>query len=213
MPKSVCENRDEVHVDNRLHSPRYGRTPFEFSESMSMCYVGQCWHDSYNAWLKATKEYIRDTLAPQLNEAKQQAANVSGGGTLPMHITNTFNNIEEFIDEWESKGFEEAFWTQDFRHPFEPYWRGRVKTITTYFDKAACYMDDLNSLLANELKAPNMVKTKAPREAKKPPGGGTWLGGDGGSTKPGSTARTALSAVGIVALGAGAYFGFKVLTE
>lgn len=216
MAKSPCKDRRVVHVDNRLHSFEYDNAWYETGPASAMCYWSMCNHLAYNDWLRETNKYIYDDLKPHYTEVRARTQAISGGSALPMNLSDRFKQIDDFIKRWESENFKSARPADVFIHPTPMYWMGKIQEVVKYFDKAACYVADLNDIADNAISSPGLSKRSTPPSVKEPPGkGDSWLGNPaGGSSEGGSVSGgTALNIVGLVAIGAAGYFGFKVLTE
>ncbi len=215
-----CSNRDIVNADKRLFSPRYdfegdeGRAWYELHDGDAMCFWGMCDHDSYNAWAKATGRYINKTLIPHYKKILARAEAIYGGAAFPVALSDRFNKVVEVVAAWEASGIKpDKTVGDDFVHPFAPYWFGEIRKVVDYFDQAACSFDDLDEIAITELKQPALAKGAPIRQLEHVEGG--YLGGAGGPTgkpPPGDRSMVGM-AVGIVAIGAAGYFGYKVLTE
>lgn len=212
-----CSNRNVVHAD-KLYSPRYdfdrepGLAWYEITDSDAMCFWGMCNHRSYNAWVDATDEYINETLAPHYKKILSRAEGIYGGAALPIELVDRFNKVEEIVNDWESAGYKSnKTWRDDFRNPFGPSWQGEIRQIIDHFDAAACAFDELDDIAANFLKQPALAKGAPVRQLEHVEGG--YLGGSGGGGGPGAPRSNWTRALGIVAIGAAGYFGYKVLTE
>jgi len=214
-----CSNRDIVNAQKRLYSPRYdfegddGLAWYELIDADAMCFWGMCDHDSYNAWVKATDRYINDTLVPHYKKVLSRAEAVHGGAAFPVELTDRFNKVEDAVNSWQSAGYRaDKGWSDDFRHPFATWWWGEIRKIIDYFDEAACQFDQLDDIAAHALKQPSLAKGAPIRQLEHVEGG--YLGGHGGPSGKAKGERSVLGmAVGVVAIGAAGYFGYKVLTE
>lgn len=220
-----CRNRRVVHVDERLHSPHYdwegddglAWSSFELMDKDAMCFWNICDHDSYNAWAEATDNYIQNTLIPQYNKVVNIGKGYYQDAPFPVSVSDRLDRIQEFIESWENSGISpNKKWYDDFKHPVQPYWYGEIRGIITYFDDAACYVDELNNICANDFKRPSCATTPPKWTLEPAPtASGSYLDGSGGPSpgngKPGKSGLS--TAVGIMAIGAAGYFGFKVLTE
>lgn len=218
-----CWNRQIVNVDHRLHSPFYdwdgdeglAQSSFEFTDADAMCFWGVCSHSSYNAWVDATDEYIENVLVPHYKKTFGAAKAHFGGAPIRVDILDRLNKIKSFIQSWDEAGYQSnKQWYDDMKHPFAPYWWGEIRGIITYFDDAACYVDELDKILAEDLKRPSAAVGVPPRTLHPSPTG-SYLDGSGGPSGSGSGGgRSATTTgIGIMAIGAAAYFGYKVLTE
>lgn len=219
-----CSNREIVHADKRLHSPNYddegdpGLNWYELIDADAMCFWGMCGHDSYNAWVKATDAYINGEgkykLTGHYLEVKARAEAMLGGAALPLDLSDKFNEIVALINAWNEAGYRpDKTLADDFRHPIATYWWGEIRQIIEYFDRAACLYDELDRVAIEVLKQPSLAKGAPVRTLEEIPGG--YLGGHGGPSgdaKPSGRSPLGM-AVGIIAIGAAGYFGFKVLTE
>lgn len=214
-----CSNRDIVNADKRLYSPRYdfegdeGLAWYELIDADAMCFWGVCNHDSYNAWVKAINAYIDKQLVPHYEKILARANAISGGATLPVALGDKFNKVEEAIQSWRDAGYKaDKTMADDFSHPVATWWWGEIRKIIDYFDAAACQFDALDEIAVNDLKQASLAKGAPTRQLEHVEGG--YLGGKGGAA-PGAKAQgsSTMTAVGIVAIGAAGYFGFKVLTE
>jgi len=223
MPRvRYCRNRNIVQADNRLYSPFYdwdgddglSWSSLEFIDADAMCFWGMCDHESYNAWARATGRYIEEQLVPHLREVKGRAMGVYQGAPLPQRLTDTFNKIENFVHEWDEANIRpNKDWKDTLWHPLAPYWWGEIRGIIKYFDDAACYFDDLDDIAQDDLKSPALAKGAPKRTIEASPTG-SFLDGSGGARPGGGGQRSGLGmAVGIMAIGAAGYLGYKVLTE
>ncbi len=221
--KKHCRNRLVVHAENRLYSPRYdwegadglAQTSFEFIDADAMCFWGVCDSDSYNAWVKATEKYINGELVPHYKKVLARANAQAAGAPLKTELQDKFNKIKAFIQKWDDAGYEpNKDWTDTLSHPFATYWWGEIRSIIEYFDEAACYFDTLDVIAADDLLSPALAKG-APKRTLEPSPTGSYLDGSGGPSGGGGggSSSFATKAVGIMAIGAAGYFGFKVLTE
>ena len=214
-----CSNRDIVNAEKRLYSPRYdfegddGLAWYELIDADAMCFWGMCDHSSYNAWVKATDRYINDTLEPHYKKILSRAEAVYGGAAFPVELSDRFNKVTDTINNWRQAGYKaNKTIADDFRHPFAPHWWGEIRKIIDYFDEAACAFDQLDEIAAVELKQPSLAKGAPVRQLEHVEGG--YLGGHGGAAGQKQGGRSVVGmAVGIIAIGAAGYFGYKVLTE
>ena len=213
-----CRNRNIVNVDNRLYSPFYdwegddGLAWYEFADRNAMCLFTMCDHDSYNAWAKATDEYIQGRLLPFYEDVLGRAKSKYSGAPMPLPLTDKFNQVKKIIDEWNASGIEpDKTLGDDFAHPVNSWWVGKIKEIIKYFDEAACMFDKLNDIAATDLESPELAQG-VPEHTITPSPTGSYFDGSGGPSKGDSKSSTT-SILGAVALGGAAYFGFKVLTE
>ncbi len=215
-----CSNRDIVNADKRLYSPRYdfegdeGLAWYELIDADAMCFWGMCDHDSYNAWVRATDKYINNVLVTHYKKVHSRAEAVYGGAVFPVALSDRFNKVVDLVDAWEAAGYRpDKSWTDDFIHPLSTWWWGEIRKIIDYFDQAACLFDDLDEIAIEELKQPSLAKGAPKRQLEHVEGG--YLGGVGGpaAVKKNGGGSMVGMAVGIVAIGAAGYFGFKVLTE
>ena len=224
--KGHCGNRDVVVADGRLHSPKYDdegdsggllwdRAWSEFTEAEAMCYFGICGPRSYNAWITAADGYIFGDHPRQLrghfHELKKRAMLNSGGLAFPQSLTDKFQEVADFINEWNESGyFADAEFKDNFWHPTAAYWIGKTKPVIDYFDQAACLFDKLDKIALEEIDAPDLVRGAPVMTSEDVPGG--YLGGDGGSVAEKKGSALALAA-GIVIVGGATYFGYRLLTE
>ncbi len=214
-----CSNRDIVNADNRLYSPRYdfegeeGAAWYELIDADAMCFWGACYHGSYNAWVKATNAYIDNQLAPHYKKIVSRANAISGGAALPVSLTDKLNKVEDVIQSWRDAGYKaDKTIGDDFAHPVSTWWWGEIRKIIDYFDAAACQFDALDLIAVEDLNQASLAKGAPKRQLEHVEGG--YLGGKGGSPASGKDGGSAIgTAVGIIAIGAAGYFGFKVLTE
>lgn len=216
-----CSNRDIVNAEKRLYSPRYdfegdeGLAWYEFLDADAMCFWGLCDHRSYNAWVKATDKYINETLVPHYKRILARAEAVYGGAVFPVSLSDRFNKVVDLVDKWKKAGYRpDKTLGDDFLHPIATYWWGEIRQIIDYFDQAACLFDELDEIAIAELKQPSLAQGAPVRQLEHVEGG--YLGGHGGPTGGGNGKgeRSMVGmAVGIVAIGAAGYFGYKVLTE
>lgn len=217
-----CSNRSVVVAAGSLHSPKYdderdpGTAWYEMGlDANAMCFWGMCDHKSYNAWVTATDKYINGTYKKQLkghlHEAQDAAHAAYGGLAFPVEVYDRFKAVAELINEWNATDYyPNKTWKDDFRHPFATYWWGQIRQIIDYFDRAACLYDTLDDILIEDLKRPSLAGGAPVMTLEDMPGG--YLGGSGGAS--GTKSRSpAMMAVGIMAIGAAGYFGYKVLTE
>lgn len=220
-PGGHCENRDIVNVDNQLFSPDYdfegdeGLTWYEyvfagvtgsFASTYAMCDFANCDSDDADRWIAATRRYFDKEFKPQLAKTKQVINAYTGGAPPTFEQQAVINDGEKLIKSWKEFQDKEApsvFWSGEFR--------GYVRSIVQYFDRAACLMDGLNDL-ADEMGASHISNRAPVIEAKSPPDGGSWIrgGGTGGGE---ISSGGGMGVLGWVAIGAAGYFGFKVLTE
>lgn len=215
-----CSNRDIVNADKRLYSPRYdfegdeGLAWYELIDADAMCFWGMCDHSSYNTWVKATDRYINDTLVPHYKKILARAEAVYGGAAFPVSLSDRFNKVVEIVEAWKAAGYRaDKGISDDFMHPLATWWWGEIRQIIDYFDQAACAFDELDLIAVDELKQPSLAKGAPARTLEHVEGG--YLGGKGGlgeGQKPPGKSPLGM-AVGIVAIGAAGYFGYKVLTE
>ncbi len=218
--KRNCRNRQVVNVENRLYSPAYdfegddglAQSSFEFFDSDAMCFWGICSPMSYNGWAKSTGKYIEDELVPHYKRVLGRANAVYEGGILPQEIQDLFNNTAAFIKSWDDSGIKpDKSYADNFSNPLNIQWFGMIRNIVDFFDEAACQVDILDDIASGPLNSKALAKGAPKRTLEPAPGGGGYFDGppsDGG--KGGSTMGKAL---GIMAIGAAGYFGFKVLTE
>ena len=180
----------------------------------SMCGWAICGAGDAESWRKAANKFIQGTLKKQLKKVKRKVEIYTGGGPIPLETQAGFNEIRDFLKEWDSFRAKEIPWSFNM-----PAVEGHIRQTIDYFDRAACYIDDpegfnLNAV-AEEIHAPDAVK-RAPvvPDAGSAPDGGSWFRGGGGVGEPpvGEPSR-GIGVIGWVALGAAGYFGFKVLTE
>lgn len=216
-----CSNRDVVNVENRLFSPAYddegdpGSAWYEFFDSDAMCFLRMCSHEDYNAWAKATDQYINGTGSQQLtghyNKILNRAKAVYGGAAFPLDLSDKFKKVQDHINEWNDAGYKaNKTIGDDFLHPLRVYWEGQVREIINYYDEAACLFDSLDEIAVKDLKQPSIAQGGPVRSVEDVPGG--YLGGSGGpggKKKPSGLGM----AVGLFAIGAAGYFGYKILTE
>jgi len=215
-----CRNRLVVHAENRLHSPFYdwegeaglAQSSFEFIDADAMCFWGICDSDSYNAWVSATQAYFDDVLVPHYKKTLGAAEAHFGSAPIRIDILDRLDKIKKLIREWDEEGLEpNKDWSDNLMHPFDPYWWGLIRGVITYFDEAACAVDELDTILAEDLKRPSAAKGVPKRTLEASPTG-SYLDGSGGPSPSGGDNGVS-KGIGIVALGAAAYFGYKVLTE
>lgn len=217
VPKH-CKNRKYVNAEGRLYSPEYdfegddGLAWYELTDMDAMCLLGICSHKSYNAWVKATDHYIYNVLTPHYKKVSSRAEAIYGGAVLPFELADKLNNVGLVITEWKNADYRpNKAWKDDFSTSLLT-WKGEIRKIIKHYDEAACAFDMLNDIAATDLKQPALAKG-VPTQQYQPIEGG-YLGGAG--TLPGSGDQKKSSigrAVGILALGAAGYFGYKVLTE
>jgi hypothetical protein len=218
-----CRNRSIVNVDERLFSPHYdwdgedglAQSTFEFIDADAMCFWGICGSASYNAWVEATNAFIEKKLVPHYKEVLGIAKGYFGGAPIRVDILDRLNKIEDFIKSWDEADYKpNKRWYDDMKNPFAPYWWGEIRVIVTYFDDAACYFDELDKIVAVDLKRPSAAEG-VPQRTLEPSPTGSYLDGSGGpSPGNGKSGKSGMStAIGIMAIGAAGYFGFKVLTE
>lgn len=223
MPRvKHCRNREIVNAEGRLYSPKYdwegadglAQSSFEFIDADAMCFWGVCDSDSYNAWAKATNKFIEDKLVVQYKKVLGRAQAHYQGAPLPADMQDRFNNIAEFIQAWDESGIKpDKDWSDTLLHPFAPYWWGKIRTIVEFFDDAACAYDELVDIAADELNSPALVPG-LPKRTLEPSPTGSYLDGSGGLIPGGGNSRSpTATALGIMAIGAAGYFGYKVLTE
>jgi hypothetical protein len=214
--KRSCENKDVVNVANRLHSPFYDTSWYQLHDGMAMCYWYRCGPEDVNAWFKATEKYYDETLIPLLARTRKRADAVYGGAALPQKISDVFSKVAGDIAAWSafSDEFKPPSLLNEFAHPHPDYWMGEAKEIVRFFDEAACRVDDLNDILELELDSAALAERPPLHQANPPPDGNSWFEGDdaraGGG---GSSVGVGGTAVGLILVGAGLYFGYKVLTE
>ena len=178
-----------------------------------MCYWHICSPDSYNAWAVATAKYIENELVPHYKRISGRANAIYEGGILPQDIQDLFSNVTVFVKSWDESGIKpDKNFGDNFLHPTPQYWNGKVRLIVDFFDEAACQVDILDDIAAGPLNSKALAKGAPQRTLEPAPGGGGYFEGPPPSNggKGGSTMSTAL---GIMAIGAAGYFGFKVLTE
>lgn len=217
-----CSNREVVNVDTRLFSPRYddeGKSDlpwYALRDAEAMCFWGICGYSSYNAWVNATNAYINGAAATQLTghytKILNRAKGLSGGAAFPIALKDRFDKVVTVIDGWNNAGFEANKTMGDqFSHPLGYWWEGEMRKIIDHFDAAACAFDDLDSI-AIDLNQSSLVMGAPMREVEHVQGG--YLGGHGGVSSTEKAGGSVVgTAVGLMALGAAGYFGFKVLTE
>lgn len=216
-----CKNRRVVNVGDLLYSPAYDfeRDPglayssFEIHDGAAMCYWNLCAPGSYNAWAVATANYIDNELVVKYNKVLGRAKSKYQGGILPQDVQDLLNQVHDFIVSWDeadikpNRTFSENFW-----HPTESYWNSEVRGIVNFFDEAACKVDILKNIADGPLESGALIAGAPQRTLEPAPGGGGYFKGPptNGDKGGGSTMGKAL---GIMAIGAAGYFGFKVLTE
>lgn len=219
-PGGHCENRDIVNVNNELFSPDYdfegdeGLTWYEyvgaavtgsFPSTYAMCDFAICDDDDADRWMEATRHYYDKEFKPQLAKTKKIIDAYTGGAPPTFEQQGVINQCDKLVKDWKDFQAKEApsvFWSGEFR--------GYIRSIVQYFDRAACLMDPLNDL-ADEMGASHLSNRAPVIEAKPPPDGGSWI--RGGGTDESSSAGNGIGVLGWVAIGAAGYFGFKVLTE
>lgn len=217
--KTNRRNREVVNVENRLYSPAYdfegddGLAWHELGDSDAMCFWGICSPASYNGWAKSTGAYIENILVPHYKTVLSRAQGQYQGGALPQDMQDLFNKVHDFILSWDEAGIkpDKTYW-DNYSHPLNIQWQGMIRNIVTFFDDAAAQVDILDDIAAGPLNSKALVKGVPQRTLEPAPGGGGYFkgppsdgGGNGGSTMG--------KALGIMAIGAAGYFGFKVLTE
>jgi hypothetical protein len=214
-----CKNRRVVNVEGRLYSPAYdfegddGRAWHELGEGDAMCFFGVCSPASYNSWATATANFFEDELVPHYNLALNKAKGISQGAPLPTPLQDKFNKVYGFIKKWDESGIKpDKVYSDNFYHPITAYWVGEIRGIVNYFDEAACMVDYLDVILAVDLNSPAAAKGVPMRTLEAPPGG-SYLDGSGGRMSSDKGSSFTSKAIGIMAIGAAGYFGFKVLTE
>lgn len=225
--KRNARNRDVVHVDHRLHSPAYdwdgddglAQSRFEFFDSDAMCFFGICGPWSYNGWVRATDNYIHGVLEQQYkNKILPRIKGQYQGAPIPMDLQDQLDNVTGLIKSWDDANYRPNKDQLDkFAHPTSVWWSGQIRAIIDYFDKAACMVDILDAIAVENLNSPALALGEPNRVLKKSPtSSGSYLDGSGGpsgGSGSGGGAGFAAQAVGIMAIGGAAYFGFKVLTE
>lgn len=219
MTKGInCWNRDVVHVDHRLHSPVYdaegnkGRPWwFEPSDQHSLCYFGVCDYHSYNAWIDATDNYFVKLFIPHYNNVVGAANSQYGGAAMPQDLMDKLEQMADLINGWEAFDKTKKVLKDQFFHTNPMYWLGETWKVSDFFDEMACQMDKLNEILVVDLKRKHMAKG-APSRTVEPVEGG-FIGNPAGTESSVKGMSGVGMAVGLVALGAAGYFGFKVLTE
>ena len=212
-------NRNVVNVDNRLYSPAYdwegddGLEWYELSDGDAMCYFRSCDFTSYNAWLKATDKYFNNVLIPHYNSVLKRAEAVYGGAAFGTDIADRFNKISKLINAWDNFDKTKKTIFENYLNPFTIYWRGKTREIVNFFDDAASAVDELNDIAVNDLKSKHLAETPPARTLDPIEGG--FLGGSGGPKQEakGGTMSTIGLGIGLIAIGAAGYFGYKVLTE
>jgi hypothetical protein len=203
---SHCRNRNIVNVENRLVSPFYdaegddGGAWHEFgSIGGAACYYGWCTGDSYQAWVDAANKYFNDKLVPQYNRVYRIAMGDDGSAAnLPQIARDRLMVVRDFIDDWKASPPNRDEYTETAPNWV---WKSRVEEIAKCFDEAACKYDDLDKILTMDLGHA---------------GGQAGYSEDpliGHASAKGGSSSGIGKAMGVVALGAAAYFGFKVLTE
>jgi len=215
-----------VHAEGRLHSPDYDSegedglaySSFEFFDDDAMCFWGICGPWSYNAWVEATNKYINEQLVVQYNKVFARAENHLQGAPLPQAMQDKFNKVMDAIKAWEEAGYKPNMTQLDkFAHPISLWWSSQIRAIIAHFDDAACSFDILNNIAEVDLNSPALAKGAPTRTLEpSPTASGSYLDGSGGPSngkKGGSEGGVLGPALGIMALGGAAYFGFKVLTE
>jgi hypothetical protein len=222
--KRNARNREVVHVDHRLHSPAYdwdgddglAQSTFEFFDADAMCFFGICGPWSYNGWVKSTNNYIHNVLEKQYEKVIKKIKGHYQGAPVPMDLQEELNNVEALIQSWDNANYRPNKDQLDkFAHPTSMWWSGQIRAIIDYFDAAACKVDVLDAIAVELLNSPAIAIGDPRRVLKKSPtSSGVYLDGSGGPSQGGSSNTSfAASAIGIMALGAAGYFGFKVLTE
>lgn len=213
-PGGHCRNRDIVNVDNELFSPGYdwegdsGGAWYEYMaicrECMAMCGGGICMGGDVERWQDATHRYIDREFKPQIAKTKKTIAAYTGDAPPTFEQQEVLNQSAKLLKDWKE------FQTKDVPWAWRPNAiASHIKSISRYFDRAACLMDDLNDIV-DEMGAYHMANRAPILEPKPPPDGGRWIRGGGADEGP---PGKGLGMVGWVAIGAAGYFGFKVLTE
>lgn len=224
--KRNARNRKVVHADHRLYSPAYdwegddglAQSSFEFFDSDAMCFFGICGPWSYNAWAKSTDEYIHGVLEAQYKKKVLPGLDsLFQGAPVPQDLQDTMNKVDDLIRSWDDAGYKPDKTQLDkFAHPTTMWWSGQIRGIIDYFDRAACMVDVLDAITIDVIKRPGMAIGQPDRVLRPSPTvSGSYLDGSGGpgSSNDGGNTSFAGKAVGIMAIGAAGYFGFKVLTE
>lgn len=215
--KRSCKNKNVVNVDDRLHSPFYDTSWYQFHDGAAMCYWQTCGPEDVNAWFKAAEAYYNNSLIPLLSRTQKRADAVYGGAALPLKISDILNKVKADISAWNAfvDEFEAPSFLDEFSHPHPKYWTGEAKSVVRFFDEAACRVDDLNDILELELDSAALAERPPLHEVRPPPDGNSWFEGSDAGTGGGggSGLGTTGTAIGLILAGAGLYFGYKVLTE
>jgi hypothetical protein len=218
MPEETnCWNRNVVHVDHRLHSPVYdaegkkGRPWWiEATDQHSMCFFAVCEYNSYNAWIDATDAYFNNEFIPHYEDILSVVEGHYGGAAMPQDYSDLFNKLAAFINEWLAFDKTHRSFKDMFFHSNPQYWESKTRVVVNFFDEAACNVD-----LLDEITIDMGRKHKAkgvPKRSLQPVEGG-FLGNPAGTETSSKGMSGVGMAVGLVAIGAAGYFGFKALTE
>lgn len=206
-----CRNRKSLTPDGRRHSPSYnnkggrGTAWYEFGiDDDAYCTFGGCTKTDRVAWEKFTARFFRTQFKPSL-----EALKVSG--TLSDEVKRAIRNGDDLITSYNrhqawTRRTDPGFWSPMDLHD-------AIGGTINHLDEAACQKDMvidplLRFIAGRPGKAGGPVEI-APTAA---PGGRRWIG-SGPPTRAQNGTSTGATALGVIALGAAAYFGYKVLTE
>ncbi len=221
--KRYCKNREVVNVDNRLYSPSYDWEgdpngawhELHMGNAGSMCTWSYCGVGDAIAWRDAADEFINGTLKKHLMSIERNVSLHTQGGPAPLEIQGRLNEVKDFLKDWSDFYKKEVPFANLGKalplpfSPLRPAIEGYTMEIVEYFDRAACYMDDLNEI-SEEIGAVQAVKRPPVLEPESPPDGGSWI--RGGSTEE-LVPKTGMGVVGWMLIGVAGYFGYKALTE
>lgn len=219
--KGHCSNREIVNVAGRLYSPKYvsadnpGSRWYELWDGAAMCYFGMCDPDSYNDWVNATYEYINgkseSELYGRLKKAEAAIKSRFGGAAIPVSYAQKIANFKDFIKSWNESGHRaNKSWTDWFSHPMRAYWKGQVREVSDWFDRAACKYDEVEELeyeitkdKSGVIGAPTMVADEDY----------DYFGKDEKKHQQPADNSAMKKAGGVILVGVGGYFAYKLLTE